>query len=65
MTLKLKDGTINVAVALTEGLTAGIANGQDWYKIVGTYVSAPLCTNLLDEICMNCQSNLCISSHFM
>ncbi|KAG2171457.1 hypothetical protein INT43_009118 [Umbelopsis isabellina] len=43
MTSKLKDGTINVAVALTEGLTAGIANGQDWYKIVGTYVSAPLC----------------------
>jgi hypothetical protein len=43
MTSKLKDGSINLAVALTEGLTAGIANGQDWYKIVGTYVSAPLC----------------------
>ncbi|GAB5593197.1 hypothetical protein Unana1_08097 [Umbelopsis nana] len=43
MTSKLKDGSINVAIALTEGLTAGIANGQDWYKIIGTYVNAPLC----------------------
>jgi ABC-type nitrate/sulfonate/bicarbonate transport system substrate-binding protein len=43
MTAKLKDGSINMAAALTEGLVAGIANGHDFYKIVGTYVSAPLC----------------------
>lgn len=49
MTSKLKDGSINVAIALTEGLTAGIANGQDWYKIIGTYVNAPLCAWVIFE----------------
>ncbi|KAI8973196.1 hypothetical protein BDF20DRAFT_914679 [Mycotypha africana] len=43
MTSKLHDKSIDLAIALTEGLVAGINNGQDWYKIVGTYVDAPLC----------------------
>ncbi|KAG1047882.1 hypothetical protein G6F43_009695 [Rhizopus delemar] len=43
MTSKLQDRSIDLAIALTEGLVAGISKGQDWYKIVGTYVDAPLC----------------------
>lgn len=43
MTSKLEDKSLDLAIALTEGLVAGISNGQDWYKIVGTYVDAPLC----------------------
>ncbi|KAG0171074.1 hypothetical protein DFQ28_010551 [Apophysomyces sp. BC1034] len=43
MTQKLKDKSLDLAIALTEGLVAGISKGQDWYKIVGTYVDAPLC----------------------
>ncbi|KAG2234404.1 hypothetical protein INT48_003631 [Thamnidium elegans] len=43
MTSKLQDKSIDLAIALTEGLVAGISKGQDWYKIVGTYVDAPLC----------------------
>lgn len=43
MTAKLIDGSLDVAIALTEGLLAGIAKGHDAYKIVGTYVESPLC----------------------
>ncbi|GJJ73434.1 hypothetical protein EMPS_05792 [Entomortierella parvispora] len=43
MTAKLIDGSLDVAIALTEGLLAGIAKGHDGYKIVGTYVESPLC----------------------
>ncbi|CEJ02529.1 hypothetical protein RMCBS344292_16530 [Rhizopus microsporus] len=43
MTSKLQEKSIDLAIALTEGLVAGISKGQDWYKIVGTYVDAPLC----------------------
>ncbi|KAL1922938.1 uncharacterized protein VTP21DRAFT_9314 [Calcarisporiella thermophila] len=43
MIQKLKDKTIDVAIALTEGLIAGYANGQDFYRIIGTYVESPLC----------------------
>ncbi|KAI9248181.1 hypothetical protein BY458DRAFT_536625 [Sporodiniella umbellata] len=43
MTSKLQDRSIDLAIALTEGLVAGICKGQDWYKIIGTYVDAPLC----------------------
>lgn len=43
MTAKLLDGSLDVAIALTEGLLAGIAKGHDAYKIVGTYVESPLC----------------------
>ncbi|KAI7895540.1 uncharacterized protein EV154DRAFT_495214 [Mucor mucedo] len=43
MTSKLQDKSIDLAIALTEGLVAGISKGQDWYKIVGTFVDAPLC----------------------
>jgi ABC-type nitrate/sulfonate/bicarbonate transport system substrate-binding protein len=42
MTQKLQEGAIDVALALTEGLVAGLAKGQDWYKIVGTYVDSSL-----------------------
>ncbi|KAF9106965.1 hypothetical protein BGX27_008930 [Mortierella sp. AM989] len=43
MTTKLIDGSLDVAIALTEGLLAGIAKGHDAYKIIGTYVKSPLC----------------------
>ncbi|KAG9324347.1 hypothetical protein KVV02_004942 [Mortierella alpina] len=43
MTAKLIDGSLDVAIALTEGLLAGIAKGHTAYKIVGTYVESPLC----------------------
>ncbi|KAG0361960.1 hypothetical protein BGZ54_008839 [Gamsiella multidivaricata] len=43
MTAKLIDGSLDVAIALTEGLLAGIAKGHDDYKIIGTYVESPLC----------------------
>ncbi|KAI8374717.1 uncharacterized protein BYT42DRAFT_499263 [Radiomyces spectabilis] len=43
MTQKLQDKQLDLAIALTEGLVAGINKGQDWYKIVGTYVDSPLC----------------------
>ncbi|KAI8066784.1 hypothetical protein BC940DRAFT_301541 [Gongronella butleri] len=43
MTSKLQDKSLDVAIALTEGLVAGISKGHDFYKIVGTYVDAPLC----------------------
>ncbi|CEP19261.1 hypothetical protein [Parasitella parasitica] len=43
MTSKLQEGSLDLAIALTEGLVAGISKGQDWYKIVGTYVDKPLC----------------------
>ncbi|KAF8932386.1 hypothetical protein BGZ47_011408 [Haplosporangium gracile] len=43
MTAKLIDGSLDIAIALTEGLLAGIAKGHDAYKIVGTYVESPLC----------------------
>ncbi|KAG0339415.1 hypothetical protein BG000_002170 [Podila horticola] len=43
MTAKLIDGSLDVAIALTEGLLAGIAKGHDAYKIIGTYVESPLC----------------------
>lgn len=34
--------TIDVAVGLTEGWIAGLANGQSSYRIVGSYVESPL-----------------------
>ncbi|KAF8932558.1 hypothetical protein BGZ58_006995 [Dissophora ornata] len=43
MTAKLIDGSLDVAIALTEGLLAGIAKGHDGYKMVGTYVESSLC----------------------
>ncbi|KAI9480406.1 MAG: hypothetical protein EXX96DRAFT_562474 [Benjaminiella poitrasii] len=43
MTSKLQDKSLDLAIALTEGLVAGISKGQDFYKIVGTFVDAPLC----------------------
>ncbi|KAG0213001.1 hypothetical protein BGX28_005242 [Mortierella sp. GBA30] len=43
MTAKLIDGSLDVAIALTEGLLAGIAKGHSAYKIIGTYVESPLC----------------------
>ncbi|KAG7571110.1 hypothetical protein FFLO_00935 [Filobasidium floriforme] len=42
MQAKLKAGEIDVCIALTDALIAGIANGQTSYKIVGRYISTPL-----------------------
>lgn len=39
----LGDGSINVAVGLTEAFIRGIAAGNDDYQLVGTYVESPLC----------------------
>jgi len=50
MTAKLIDGSLDVAIALTEGLLAGIAKGHDAYKIVGTYVESPLCKTMIHRL---------------
>jgi len=39
---KLKNNEIDVAIALTDPLISGIANGSTSYKLVGSYVSSPL-----------------------
>lgn len=39
----LGDGSINVAVGLTEAFVRAVAAGADDYRIVGTYVESPLC----------------------
>eukprot|EP00053_Salpingoeca_punica_P012625 m.113208 g.113208 ORF g.113208 m.113208 type:complete len:844 (+) comp15994_c2_seq2:1106-3637(+) len=38
----LKDGRVDLIIALTEGLVADIAKGSD-LRLVGTYVQSPLC----------------------
>ncbi|KAL0484218.1 POT1 [Acrasis kona] len=43
MCLALRDNQLDVAIALTEGLTSDIIkNGDDSYRIAGTYVQTPL-----------------------
>ncbi|KAK1921679.1 hypothetical protein DB88DRAFT_498841 [Papiliotrema laurentii] len=42
MQVKLKNGEIDVCIALTDALIAGLANGQTSYKLVGRYISSPL-----------------------
>ncbi|KAG8763598.1 hypothetical protein FRC11_000857 [Ceratobasidium sp. 423] len=42
MIAALQNNEIDVAVALTDALIAGIANGSRAYKLVGSYVSTPL-----------------------
>ncbi|CAE6425573.1 unnamed protein product [Rhizoctonia solani] len=42
MTAALQNNEIDVSVALTDALIAGIANGSQAYKLVGSYVSTPL-----------------------
>ncbi|KAJ1307539.1 hypothetical protein OPQ81_001636 [Rhizoctonia solani] len=42
MIAALQNNEIDVAVALTDALIAGIANGSHAYKLVGSYVSTPL-----------------------
>ncbi|KDN50453.1 hypothetical protein RSAG8_00951, partial [Rhizoctonia solani AG-8 WAC10335] len=42
MAAALQNNEIDVAVALTDALIAGIANGSQAYKLVGSYVSTPL-----------------------
>ncbi|KAJ9108805.1 hypothetical protein QFC21_000125 [Naganishia friedmannii] len=42
MQAKLKAGEIDVCIALTDSLIAGIANGQTSYKLIGRYISTPL-----------------------
>lgn len=51
MTAKLIDGSLDVAIALTEGLLAGIAKGHTAYKIIGTYVESPLCKSRTKAQC--------------
>lgn len=42
MITNLKQGKLDVIVALTEGIVADIARGSDM-RILGTYVESPLC----------------------
>ncbi|RXK40983.1 hypothetical protein M231_01831 [Tremella mesenterica] len=42
MQVKLKEGEIDLCIALTDALIAGIANGQKAYKLVGRYIASPL-----------------------
>ncbi|WVR04750.1 hypothetical protein IAU60_001761 [Kwoniella sp. DSM 27419] len=42
MQVKLKNGEIDLCIALTDALIAGLANGQDSYKLVGRYIASPL-----------------------
>jgi ABC-type nitrate/sulfonate/bicarbonate transport system substrate-binding protein len=42
MITALNDKSIDVSIALTESLIAGIAKGAGTYKLVGNYVSTPL-----------------------
>lgn len=39
----LNDGTVDIAVGLTEAFVADIAKGNNAYSVVGTYVKSPLC----------------------
>ncbi|KIM80503.1 hypothetical protein PILCRDRAFT_822603 [Piloderma croceum F 1598] len=39
---RLKNDEIDIAIALTDALISGIANGSASYKLVGSYVSSPL-----------------------
>nr|ODN89528.1 hypothetical protein L203_02239 [Cryptococcus depauperatus CBS 7841] len=42
MQVKLKNGEIDLCIALTDALIAGLANGQTSYKLVGQYIASPL-----------------------
>jgi len=42
MTAALQNDEIDVSIALTDALIAGIANGSKHYKLVGSYVASPL-----------------------
>lgn len=39
----LNEGTVDIAVGLTEAFVADIAKGNDAYSVVATYVESPLC----------------------
>ncbi|CDK28309.1 unnamed protein product [Kuraishia capsulata CBS 1993] len=39
----LKSGEIDIAIGLTEAFVRGICDGDEDYKLVGTYVQSPLC----------------------
>lgn len=39
----LNDGSINMAIGLTEAFINGTASGDVFYKMIGTYVKSPLC----------------------
>lgn len=43
MIKSLESGDLDLAVGLTEGWIAALANGADTFKLVGKYVSTPLC----------------------
>ncbi|ODV61152.1 substrate-binding domain-containing protein [Ascoidea rubescens DSM 1968] len=42
----LKDGSIDIAIGLTEAFIRGICDGDKEYSIVGTYVDSPLCWSI-------------------
>ncbi|KAF8540331.1 hypothetical protein BDD12DRAFT_804577 [Trichophaea hybrida] len=43
MIKSLSSGSLDLAVGLTEGWIAALANGEDTFKLVGKYVDTPLC----------------------
>jgi ABC-type nitrate/sulfonate/bicarbonate transport system substrate-binding protein len=46
MILALQSREIDVAIGLTEGFIAGLGKGQDWFRLVGSYVDTPLCWSI-------------------
>ncbi|ORY30326.1 hypothetical protein BCR39DRAFT_529195 [Naematelia encephala] len=42
MQVKFREGEIDICIALTDALIAGLANGQTAYKLVGRYIKSPL-----------------------
>lgn len=43
----LNEGTVDIAVGLTEAFVADIAKGNNTYSVVATYVESPLCWAIL------------------
>lgn len=57
----LNEGTVDIAVGLTEAFVADIAKGNDSYSVVGTYVESPLCWAIssgADRSDINCADDL-------
>lgn len=46
MILSLQSREIDIAIGLTEGFIAGLGKGQDWFRLVGSYVDTPLCWSI-------------------
>ncbi|KAI0254945.1 periplasmic binding protein-like II [Lactifluus subvellereus] len=52
---RLTNDEIDVAVALTDALISGLANGSEAYKLIGSYVSSPLNWAVIVGAASKCQ----------